>query len=138
MSDATHPSLEQLRAACVASPFSAWAGFTLTSAADGEAVLELVPRPELLQHSGFVHAAITAGMIDTAAGFAAATVAGAVLTASFQTAFYRPATGERLIARARVVRAGKRQSFVNVEVFALEAGSEKLVAGGTAVLMTIG
>jgi acyl-coenzyme A thioesterase PaaI-like protein len=43
--------------------------------------------------------------------------------------------GERFVARARVTRAGKRQVFATAELFAIREGGEKLVAGGSAVLM---
>jgi uncharacterized protein (TIGR00369 family) len=123
--------LAQLRAVCAASPFDVWAGFELMAAHDGKAELRVASRDDLLQQSRFLHAGVLAALIDRAAGFAAASVVGAVITSSYQTTMYRPATGDSFIARARVVRAGKRQ------VFAFAEGRETLVAGGTAILMTV-
>ncbi|MBX9795406.1 PaaI family thioesterase [Sphingomonas sp.] len=138
MSDAARPTLDQLRAICAASPFDAWAGFDLVAAQDGRAELRVAQRADLLQQSAFLHAGVLGALIDRAAGFAAASVAGGVITASYQTNMYRPAVGEAFVARARVVRAGKRQIFAEAEVFALSGGQETLVAGGTAILMTLG
>ncbi|HEX8481582.1 MAG TPA: PaaI family thioesterase [Allosphingosinicella sp.] len=124
--------LQQVNAA---SPFNAWAGFELLSAEGGAAELALDARPDLLQHGGFLHAAVIGGLIDTACGFAAASVAGNVLASQYQVMCYAPAVGDRFVARARVVRAGRRQVFATAEVFELKDGAEKLVAGGSAVLM---
>jgi uncharacterized protein (TIGR00369 family) len=92
-------------------------------------------RAELLQHAGFLHAGVLGALVDTSCGFAAATVAGNVLASQYQVMCYAPATGERFVARARVTRAGKRQVFATAEIFALRGGAEKLVAGGSAVLI---
>ena len=118
-----------------ASPFNTWAGFELLSAEGGAAEVAVDSRTDLLQHSGFLHAALVGGLIDTACGFAAASVAGNVLASQYQVMCYAPAVGERFVARAIVTRAGKRQVFATAELFALRDGAEKLVAGGSAVLM---
>ena len=130
--------LELLRAVVAATPFDVWLGLELVEAAEGHALVRLASRPDLLQQSGFLHAGVIAALIDRAAGFAAASVAGAVLTANFQVTPYRPAVGESFEAVAQVVRAGKAQVFVNVELFAIEGDGRKLVAGGTAVLAVTG
>lgn len=127
--------LEQLRAVNAASPFNSWAGFALMSAAEGRAELALDPRPEALQHAGFLHAGILGAMIDTSCGFAAASIAGAVLASQYQVLCYKPAVGQRFIARARVDRAGKRQVFASADIFAITNGKEALVAAGTTILM---
>ncbi|HYW16435.1 MAG TPA: PaaI family thioesterase [Allosphingosinicella sp.] len=124
--------LQQVNAA---SPFNAWAGFELLSAEGGVAEVAVQARPDLLQHGGFLHAGLIGGLIDTACGFAAASVAGNVLASQYQVMCYAPAVGERFVARAKVTRAGRRQVFATAELFALREGLEKLVAGGSAVLM---
>ena len=131
-------TLALLRAVIAATPFDVWLGLELEEAADGKAVVRLVTRPDLLQQSGFLHAGVLAALIDRAAGFAAASVAGAVMTSNFQVTPYRPAVGASFEAIAHVVRAGKLQAFVNVELFALDDGNRKLVAGGTAILAVTG
>jgi uncharacterized protein (TIGR00369 family) len=128
-------ALEVLRQVNAASPLNAWAGFELVSAEEGIAQLALEARPELLQHAGFLHAGVLGAMIDTACGFAAATVTGNVLASQYQVMCYAPALGDRFVARAAVTRAGKRQVFATAELFSLTQGREKLVAGGSAVLM---
>ena len=131
-------TLDLLRAVVAATPFDVWLDLALVEASDGKALVRLASRPDLLQQSGFLHAGVIAALVDRAAGFAAASVAGAVLTANFQVTPYRPAVGESFEAVAQVVRAGKAQVFVNVELFAIEGDGRKLVAGGTAVLAVTG
>ena len=131
-------TLDLLRAVVAATPFDVWLDLALVEASDGTALVRLASRPDLLQQSGFLHAGVIAALVDRAAGFAAASVAGAVLTANFQVTPYRPAVGESFEAVAQVVRAGKAQVFVNVELFAIEGDGRKLVAGGTAVLAVTG
>ena len=130
-------TLALLRGVVAATPFDVWMGLDLVEACDGKAVVRLSGRPDLLQQSGFLHAGIIAALIDRSAGFAAASIAGNVLTSNFQVTPYRPAVGESFEARAQVVRAGKTQVFVNVELFAMIGDNQKLVAGGTAILTVV-
>ncbi len=127
--------IDILRQVNAASLFNAWAGIELLSAGGGSAELAVDARPDLLQHAGFLHAGVIGALIDTACGFAAASVAGSVLASQYQVMCYSPAVGERFVARATVTRAGKRQVFANAELFAVSDGAEKLVAGGSAVLI---
>jgi uncharacterized protein (TIGR00369 family) len=130
--------LEALGAVNNASPFDRWAGVRILSAAKGQVSLEIEARPDLLQHSGFLHAGIEAALIDRACGFAAATLAGNVVTAQFAVRCFKPATGERFRCDAEVVRAGKRQVFAEARLFAIAAdGSEALVGAGDALLTVL-
>jgi len=129
--------LERIRAVNAASPFNTWAGFEVVSVGDGAVAIALAARPELRQHKGFLHAGVVGALIDTACGFAAASVAGDVLASQNQIVFYAPAAGDRFIVRAKVVKAGKRQVFAAAELFEIGAERERLVAGGSAVLMVV-
>lgn len=94
-------------------------------------------RPEAGQYSGFLHAGVVGALIDTACGFAAATLVGPVLASHYSVNCLRPAVGESFLARARVVKPGKSQVFASCEVFALLDGSEKLVATGETLLSVV-
>ena len=128
--------LDTLRAVSAASGFDHWAGFHLATAGEGRAELHLASRPDLLQQAGFLHAGVIGALIDRSCGFAAASLAGAILASQYQVRCYRPAIGDRFVTRAHVVRAGKRQIFALAEVFAITSEEERLVAGGDAVLIT--
>jgi len=49
----------------------------------------------------------------------------------------RPATGQRFVARARVVKPGKSQVFTSCDLFAYDAEAEKLVANGQTLLTVL-
>ena len=94
-------------------------------------------REDFAQYSGFAHAGVVGGFIDTACGYAAATLAGRVLASHYSVNCLRPAIGERFIARARVVKPGKSQVFTACEMFALQGAEEVLVATGEALLVPL-
>ena len=131
--------LKILREINATSLFNKWLGLEVESANDGEVKLSLIWRDELGQYSGFLHAALIGGLIDTACGFAAATVAGPkVLASNFTVNCLRPAVGEKFIAKGKVIKAGKNQIFTACDLFAINDGKAKLVANGQAILSAIG
>jgi uncharacterized protein (TIGR00369 family) len=132
------PTLAQLRAVNQQAAFNQWAGIALTHVETGRAELSLAWRPEFGQYAGFMHAGLVGALIDTACGFAAATVAGRVLASHYSVNCLRPAVGERFIARARVVKPGKTQVFTACELYAVQNGEEKLVATGETLLTPMG
>ncbi|HSA91428.1 MAG TPA: PaaI family thioesterase [Terriglobales bacterium] len=91
------------------------------------------------QQHGFIHAGVIATMADHTAGGAARAASGErdVITIEFKINFLRPAVGERLRCRARVLRAGKSIVVSESEVFAMKDGEEKLVAKATETLSLI-
>lgn len=118
--------------------FNRWCGFEVVSCAPGAVELAMPWRNEVGQYSGFLHAGVVGALIDTACGFAAATLAGPrLLAAHFSVNCLRPASGQRFIARARVVKPGKQQVFTACELFAVESGAEKLVATGETLLTVL-
>lgn len=134
----TFATLAQLRAFNQLAAFNRWAGIEVTQAETGSAELSLAWRAEFGQYAGFMHAGMVGALIDTACGFAAATVAGRVLASHYSVNCLRPAVGERFIARARVVKPGKTQVFTACELYAVQNGEEKLVATGETLLTPVG
>ncbi len=83
------------------------------------------------QQHGFVHGGVVGMIADSAAGYAAMTVVpegASVLTVEYKINMMAPATGEKLIARGQVVRAGRTLIITNAEVFAVKDGQESLCA----------
>jgi acyl-coenzyme A thioesterase PaaI-like protein len=76
--------------------------------------------------------------LDTVAGYAAATLAGPVVTLQFTTQFLSSAKGEGFAASAEVTKAGKRQLFVDASLFVVDGDDRKLVAKAAAVLARLG
>lgn len=129
--------LAQIRAINDSAAFNRWLGLEVLAAGDGQAEIALAWRPDLGQYSGFLHAALVGGLVDTACGFAAATLVGRVLASHYAVNCLRPAIGERFIGRARVVKPGRTQVFTACELFAVRDGQETLVATGETLLTPV-
>ena len=79
-------------------------------------------------------------MVDSACGFAAFTLMpadAAVLTVEFKINLIAPAQGHTLIARGRVVRAGRNVTVCNGEAWMRTTSGEKQVAQMLATMMTV-
>ena len=115
-------------------------GATLGKVTSGQVEILLVPKPEVSQQHGFVHAGAVSAIADSAAGYAALSMMPmdrGVLTTEFKINLLSPATGERIIARGKVVKAGRTLTLAQTEVFAGNEGKEQLIALLTATLMAI-
>jgi len=133
----TADPLALVRAINETAAFNRWCGIEVDSAAEGVVQISMPWRGEAGQYSGFLHAGLIGALIDTACGFAAATVAGRVLASHYSVNCLRPAVGDRFIARARVVKPGRTQVFTACELFAQAGGEEKLVATGETLLSVV-
>ena len=114
------------------SPFIGWLGLKVMSADPErqEITVRMEMRPELERGPGTrqFHGGPIAAFIDVAGDFAIGMlVGGGVPTINFRTDYLRPAIGSALVAVARVRRAGKTASVVDVEVV---DDQERLVALG--------
>ena len=119
--------------------FNLRAGFKVVAAADGEAEIRMKWNDGFTQYSGHLHAGMIAALLDTACGFAAATKVGSVTASHFSMNCLRPAVGSALVAKGKMVRAGRRQVFAKAELFAEdEHGTMSLVATGETLLVPTG
>jgi len=115
-------------------------GATLAAVSPGQVEISLVPRSEVSQQHGFVHAGAVSAIADSAAGYAALSlmpIDRGVLTAEFKINLLAPAAGERIVARGKVIKAGRALTLAQAEVFAEREGTERLIALLTATLMAI-
>ena len=104
-------------------------GAELSELARGHCTISVERRPELLQQHGFFHGGVTAFLVDNATTIAAATSRGQpALTAEYKLNLLSPATGERLICRARVIKPGRQVAVVAADVFCVSDGVEKHTA----------
>jgi uncharacterized protein (TIGR00369 family) len=120
--------------------FMSTLGARLTRVAPGEIDIELPFREELTQQHGFLHAGAVATIVDSACGYAALTLmprGAAVLTAEYKVNLIAPAAGEVVVARARVLKAGRTLTVARGDAFAVHDGEEKLVATMLATVMTV-
>jgi len=102
-------------------------GAELVALTPGHCDLALVPRAEVSQQHGYVHAGIVAALVDTAGGYAGYTLFpddASVLTVEFKLNLLAPATGDRIVAEGSVVRPGRSIVVTSGEVYA-EAGARR-------------
>lgn len=121
-------------------PFIADLGMDLESLGSGACITSLKIEPRHLQQNGFVHAGVLAAMADHSAGAAAFTLVGEgsyVLTAEFKVSLLRAARGERLRCQSKVLKPGRRFSFVESEVYCETSGEESLVAKASATMVVV-
>ena len=104
-----------------AQPVLAHLGITVGRVASGKVDLHLRPDERVVQQNGFVHAGVVATMADTAGGFAAYSPFAPgedILTIEFKLNLLRPAAGEWLVARGRVLKPGRTITVAESEVWA--------------------
>lgn len=141
MAEPGNPHFEQaVRDSFAAQQLMATIGARLTRVAAGEIEIRVPFRPDLTQQHGFLHAGVVTSALDSACGYAAFSLMpgdAGVLTVEFKTNFLAPARGEELIARGRVVRAGRTITVCEAEAFMLTAGAETSVATMLATILTV-
>lgn len=128
-------TLDRIRAINETAAFNRWMGLEVISAVAGFAEIRMPHRAEATQYTGFLHAGLVAALLDTACGYAAATIVGYVLASNISVNCLAPAVGDAFVARGTLVKAGKRQIFTRADLFAEEKGELKLVANGATILL---
>jgi len=112
----------------------------LTKIDKGAVEIEAAITSGSLQQQGFAHAGLTFAIGDSAAGYSALSLmplGQEVLTTEMKIHLLAPGAGEKLIARGRVIKPGRRLVIVQSDVFALENGKERHVALLTGTMMPV-
>ena len=115
-------------------------GARILRVAPGEVDVELPVREGLAQQHGFLHAGALATVADSACGYAALSLmpaGAAVLSVEFKINLLAPASGDRFVARGRVIRAGRTVTVCWGEVTAYDGSNERLVATMVGTMMTV-
>lgn len=115
-------------------------GATLLAVRPGEVEIAMPFSSAFTQQHGFLHAASTTAIADSACGYAALTLmpeGTEVLAVEFKVNFLAPAGGERFVATGRVLRAGKTISVCAGEVHAELGTTRKLVCVMQATMMAV-
>ena len=113
-------------------------GAHLTRVLPGAVDIELPLSPAVSQQAGIAHGAALVAIADSAMGYAAFSLMppGAdTATIELKINYLAPAVGDRMVARGRVVKAGRRTIVTQADVFAETAGREKLVGLVTATFI---
>ena len=115
-------------------------GAKLLKAHAGECEIEAPLTPALTQHHGYAHAGVQAALGDHACGVATATLlnpAQTPLSIEFKINLLRPATGDAILAKAKVLKCGKTIAVVDCDVFAVTAGKAVHTAKMTATIAIV-
>lgn len=92
------------------------------------------------QQDGFVHAGVIATMADHTAGYSLYTVVSEnvrVLTIEFKINYFKPARGEKIICKSKVVNMGKNISVAESEIFTIEQSKETLISKAIVTLAMV-
>ncbi|HEY6826067.1 MAG TPA: PaaI family thioesterase, partial [Gemmatimonadaceae bacterium] len=130
----------RVRASFERQAFMSTLGARLVRVEPGEVDLELPVRSDLTQQHGFLHAGALASVADSACGYAALSLmpaGAAVLSIEFKINLLAPAAGDRVLAKGRVIRAGKTVTVCWGEVLAIKDKAERLVATMVGTMMTV-
>lgn len=133
-------NLDRIRESFAAQSMMATLGATIERIDEGLVEIHAPILPGSLQQRGFAHAGLTFAIGDSAAGYAALTVMPEdceVVTAEMKINLLAPGRGERLIARGRVIRAGRRLTTVQADVHAVDDGSETHIALLTGTMIPV-
>ena len=98
-------------------------GAVLSRVEPGVIEITLPYRADLAQQHGYLHAGIVTTIADSACGYAAYSLMppnSEVLSVEFKVNLLRPAKGEKFLAVAEVVKAGKTLTVVRADVFGLD------------------
>lgn len=115
-------------------------GASITSVTPGSIVIDLPNAPHILQQNKFVHGGVIGMIADSACGYSALTMIPegfTVLTSEYKINLLAPAVGERFEAVGKVIRAGRRVSVVQGDVYAIANGKRKHIAMMLATMMSI-
>ena len=94
----------------------------------GRCELFMAVKPEFRQFLGAVHGGIVGALADDACAWACASVAGELVTASYTINLLAAASGDGLIARGQLVKAGRRIIVGRSEVVSVTGENETTVA----------
>lgn len=120
--------------------FPAFCGFEVERVDKGIFESKLRLRDEHKQQDGFVHAGVIATMADHTAGYSAYTLIPEdhrILTIEFKINYLRPAIGEEIVCRSKVINSGRKIIISESEIYSLNGGDEKLVSKAMVTLMSV-
>ena len=120
--------------------FPADCGFEVNMVDYGYFESRLKIDPKHSQQDGFVHAGVIATMADHTGGYAAYTTVSEnerILTIEFKINYFKPAIGDFLVCRSKVINNGKTIKTSESEVYSISAGQEKLVSKAMVTLIAV-
>jgi len=138
--DLSEPAQERVRRSFSNQAFMSTLGAELTTVGKGVVEIRLPFSNKLTQQNGYIHAGAVIAVLDSACGYAALSVARDgvdVLTVELKTNLLAPASGNLLIAKGQVKKAGKTLTVCTADAFAITDTGEKLVATMLATIINL-
>jgi uncharacterized protein (TIGR00369 family) len=116
-------------------------GFRLTLVVAGHVEGELDIQEVHHQQTGMIHGGVTSTVADIVMGFAAYSLVDkgqGTVTSDLKIAYLRPGEGRKLVARGRVIKAGRLLYYCEADVLSVdELGSEVLIARGYSTMCAV-
>ena len=131
---------DKIRRSFAAQSMMATLGAELSALARGAIEITAPVLETSRQQQDFAHAGLTFAIGDSAAGYSALSVMPEdheVLTTEMKINLLAPGAGERLIARGRVIKPGRRLVIVQSDVYALRDGAETHIALLTGTMVPV-
>ena len=131
---------ERCRASFARQQAMALIGARMASIEPGRCEIELPFRADLTQQKGYLHGGIVGMIADTACGYAAYSLmpaSASLVTVEYKINILAPGHGERLLARAEVIKSGRTLSITRGEVYAEQSGAQTLCAVMQQTLMML-
>ncbi len=119
---------EEIRQSFVKQTIMGLIGAELSRVEPGVIEITLPYRADLAQQHGYLHAGIVTTIADSACGYAAYSLMppnSEVLSVEFKVNLLRPAKGEKFVALAEVVKAGKTLTVVRADVFGVDQEEQR-------------
>jgi len=129
--------VDRIKAGEIGAPVSELIGFRLTSVEPGKAVFELDAGPQHANPMGTLHGGVLCDVADAAMGIAYASTLGeseSFTTLELKINFLRPFRTGKLIATARMVKAGRTIGLAECDVTDVEG---RLIARAMSTCMTL-
>ena len=115
-------------------------GARLVEAGRGTVTIEVPHADHILQQNSFVHGGVIGMIADSACGYAALTMQDerhTVLTTEYKVHFLAPAVGESFVAIGKTIRAGRKLSVTQADVYAVSGDKRKHIAIMLATIMAV-
>ena len=130
----------RVRASFARQGFMEFIGANLQQVTAGAVEIQLSYKKEFSQQHGFFHGGLIGTLADNAGGYAAFTLMAAsdsVLTVEYKLNLMAPAFGDLLIARGRVLRAGKNLTVCQSDIYVARNNGQKHCATMLGTFMTM-
>lgn len=131
---------ERCRKSFAAQSFMGHIGASIDVVEPGYCEVHLPVRGNLKQQHGYVHGGVMATIADSAAGYAAFSLFdanSAPLTVEYKLNILRPGEGERMVAKARVIKPGRTLTIVQADVYGVTYDAETLCVTSLQTLMRL-